>query len=187
MSARKKAKREFKTVYEVYELDVISFDVRMSAGVNAMPETAAFYTTPDTPLYDSCMEVEIRTTTLAPKRFRGEVCTVNMRSSGRDEQWATLRVADVQRNDENGRPRYFERGRDLIPDFESPHSIGYVNSTRGNGTRYAHVSVPFDVVQEFRAALSLGQAPRIFMNVRRKGFGRAILRVAYSTPGLFEY
>lgn len=187
MSESKKAKREFKTVYEMYELEVRSFEVRMSAGINVTPESAGFLTTADTPLYTSRMELMIITSTLEPKRFRGEACTLNMRNSARDEQFSKLRVADVLHRDESGSPRYFERGRNLVPDFESPHSIGYINSTRGSGMRYAHVSVPFGIVQEFRTALSLGQAPRIFMEVRRKGFDRVIERVAYSTPGLFEY
>lgn len=187
MSESKRAKREFKTVYEVYELEVRSFEVRTSSGINVTPESAGCLTTSDTPLYTSRMELRIITSTLEPKRFRSEECTLNMRNSNRDEKLSKLRVADVLRKDEHGRPRYLERGRELVPDFESPHSIGYINSTRGNGTRYAHISVPFGIVQEFRTALSLGLAPRIYMDVRRKGFDRMIERVAYSTPGLFEY
>lgn len=186
MSGCKRAKREFKMVYEEYELEVKSFDVRMTAGINVTPESPAILISLEKSLYHSSMQLDITTECIKPKRFKGEDCIVKMRNYFSGEEWKTLRVADVQRKDANGAPQYFKRGQELIPDFESPSSIGWINSNRRHGPRFAHVSVPFYVVQDFRSALSLGVAPRIFMGVERTGFDRLIQNVSYSTPGLYE-
>lgn len=185
MPQTSKAERGFKTVLEEYVLEVRSFDVRMSSGINVTPESPACLLSLDAPLYETKMELSVSANCLAPKRFKGEECKVIISNSVVDEKWSK-RVSDVLRKDEHGMTRYLHRGRDLVPDFDTPSSVGYINKKRDRGPRCIHVFVPLHVVQEFRTALSLGQAPRLFLDVRRTGFDRVIRNVEYGTPGFFE-
>ncbi|XKH61347.1 hypothetical protein LG290_06365 [Halomonas sediminis] len=185
MAEKETSKRVVTAVKEEYELEVKSFEVRMSAGVNVTPDSGCSFISLDDPLYDAHLQLEIMSTCLGPARFKGDDCKVIMFTYDRND-WSELCVADVQNEDEHMSPKYLKRGRSAIPDFEPPHGIGEVWRSRRIDPWMAPIGVPFFVVQEFRTALSRGQAPRLFLEVRRTGRERLIQRVAYSTPGLFE-
>ncbi|MDL0433823.1 hypothetical protein QPM17_22025 [Marinobacter sp. TBZ242] len=178
-------KREPETSYEVYELEVGTFEIRMSAGIRATAAPSALGGVLDQPLHSSHMQIDIAAKCLFPLQFEDVECGVFLYSSGSDEEWSRLRIPDVQRKDENGRPKYVERDGEMIPEFDSPRSIGYFDE-EPHGSLFFNVYLPFYLVQEFRTALFLGHAPRIFIGVQRTENDRLIQTVDYSTPGMYE-
>lgn len=187
MSDRISAEHESKVVYETYEIDVVSFEFQVSAGVNATLIREASCVFLESPVYGACFTLEVMTNIVSPKRFKGDGCRLLMTNPSQcDRDWSELSVADLQRKDEHGSLKYLKRGRSVIPDLDAPNGIGEVWRGRKEDPWAAPIYVPFFVIQEFRNALSLGYAKKIFMQVRRTGLERWIQHVSYSTRGLYD-
>lgn len=184
MTESKPVKRESETSYEVYELEVGTYDVRMSAGIRATAAPSALRSLLDQPLYSNYMEIDIAVTSVSPMQLNDVECAVFLHSSNSDEKWSRLRVSDVQGRDENGIPKYLERDGDWLPEFDSPRSIGYLDG-EPQGSLSFNVYLPFYLVQDFRTALALGHAQRLFIVVQRTNLDSLIQSVDYSTPGLY--
>ncbi|MGQ4879211.1 hypothetical protein ACOJCM_11665 [Billgrantia sp. LNSP4103-1] len=185
MKESKRVKRESETSYEVYELEVGTYEVRMSAGIRATAAPSALGELLDQPLHSSYMEIDIAAKCLSSMQLSDVECAVFLKGADMHEDWSRLRVSDVQGRGENGKPQYIERDGEWIPVFDSPRSIGYVDGEPPRGLTFS-VYLPFYIVQEFRTALALGLAPRIYIGVNRTEFGWLIQTVDYSTPGMYE-
>lgn len=185
MTESKRVEREPKTGFELYELEVGSYDVRMSTGIRATADPSALGCFLDQPLYSSHMQLDIAAKIVFPFQLSDMECGIFIRSSDLDDEWLRLRISDVQRRDENGKPKYIECDGEWIPEFDSPRSIGYLDIEPQVGV-FVNVYLPFCLVQEFRTALSLGNAQRIFVGVQKTGLDCLIQHIDYSTPGLYE-
>ncbi|WP_299230832.1 hypothetical protein [uncultured Halomonas sp.] len=171
--------------FEEYELEVGTYDVRMSTGIIATAGPSDLGSFLDQPLYSSHMQLNIAAKIVFPFQQSDMECGVYFHSVGVDDEWSRLRVSDVQRRGENGKPNYIERGAEWVPELDSPRSIGYFD-IEPEGGAFVNVYLPFYLVQEFRTALSFGHAKRIFVGVQNTGLDRLIQHIIYSTPGLYE-
>ncbi len=185
MTDSRHVEREPETSFEEYELEVGAYDVRMSTGIRATTDPSALGRFLDQPLYSSHMQLNIAAKVVFPFCLSDMECGIFLHSSEDDGKWSSLRVSDVQRRGENGKPSYIERDVEWVAEIDSRHSIGYFDIDPEGGV-FVNAYLPFCLVQEFRTALSLGHAKRIFMGVQRTGVDRLIQHIDYSTPGLFD-
>lgn len=175
-----------KASFEEYELEVGTYDVRLSTGIRATADPTALRCYLDEPLYSSDMELYITAKIVFPFHFNNMECGVFVQSSGLYDKWSKVRVRDVQRRDENGKPSYLEHEGEWVPELDAPRSIGHFDIDPEDDDVFVGVSLPFWLVQEFRTALSLGHTTRIFVGVLNTGTDRLIQHIDYSTPGLFR-
>lgn len=185
MVQKKSSKHESTAVHEKHELEVSSFEVKLSAGISDYLISEANAISRDDPIYDACLTLVIMTKCLCPKRFKGEDVKVVMSSSDRNGRFDKC-VGDVYIRDEHGYPKYAKRAHSIVPVLGWPRGIGEIWRYKKVDPWTASIGVPFYVVKEFRKALSGGEAPYLSLDVRRVGRERLIQRVSFSTPGLFN-
>lgn len=185
MAQKKTKERKQTELSEGYDLEVKSFETRMSAGINARVGPGGYHVSRDDPLYEVHLTLDIVAKCIAPEHNEGEDFKIIMHSYER-EDWLSKRVADVQHSDEDGSPKYAKRGRTVVPVFDAPRSIGGLSRHRKVEPWIALVGVPFAVVNEFQTALSRELAPYMSLIVLRIGRERHIHSVSFSTVGPFD-
>lgn len=172
-----------KKVFEHFDLEVISFKSRYSAGLDVISENPLMLV--DDLVFSNHMTLSLETTILGPKNIAGQTCAVHMYTTT-THTWESMRVFDMQLRDEEDQPQFALKNERQVPVINDVCSVGSLDRNYRHEGWTALVFLPVYVVRDFQFALLNGQAPYVCLNFMRVAKTRMIKAIEYDSSVAYK-
>ncbi len=162
------------TEYELLSIEVNDFNAHVDAAINYEVFDKR-YAYDDTPIYRFHNDIEIIGECDYPEERANCFYTINITSNGNNSSKFHSQLKDFHEQDDNYQPKYRKRKGELIPIYNPPKGIGYIEK-RGGNNWYCYVSVTPQTITDMITLLSSHVRPLYLAIHEAKEGRRRIIR-----------
>lgn len=173
--------KKVKSEYSFLGIEIIKFDVIADASINYEVRQAPQKTSGEERVYSFATQIEIAGVCNYPEDNAGTPYNLTIYGDDRRQDRFNMRLKDFQAIDDQWQKVFRKKKDRMIPVYEVPTGIGYLETPRGSksGSGYAWVSSRF--VSDMLTILTINRPMYLDIHRLKEGRGYAISSLALKT------